>query len=261
MTTNAAVERASKLLRRNGLGHIEPSALLVARLEARRRSAWVSFGVFWVYIAIFTIWGDGRSGSASASDETDVSGLTWSVLTPVVIILAGCAGLWYVYWMERRLLAARRTRTAHPAAAGLARVLGPPYLAVILIVHGGGLLLGTATPLLASRPADRALALAFLGSVAVLATLSGLALAGVLRRPSVAEDSDSLLVDDVLRNLEARATVLPLPVLVALVAAMGSTDGSWLTWSFFAYAGLGTVFWLYAEVSTRHGTAPAEVRG
>jgi hypothetical protein len=258
MTTNAAVKRASTLLRRNGLGHIEPSALLVARLEARRRSAWVSFGVFWVYIAIFTIWSDGQSGSASA--ETDVSGLAWSVLTPVVMILAGCAGLWYVYRMERRLLAARRIRTAHPAAAGAARVLGSPHFAVVLIVHGGGLVLGTAAALLASRPADRALALAFLGSVAVLAALSGLALAGVLRRPSVAEDSDSLLVDDVLRTLEARTTVLPLPILVALVAAMGGTGGSWLTWSFFAYAGLGTAFWLYAEVSTRHDAAPAEVR-
>jgi hypothetical protein len=139
-------------------------------------------------------------------------------------------------------------------------VLGSPHLAVVLIVHGGGLVLCTAAALLASRPADRALALAFLGPVAVLAALSGLALAGVLRRPSVAEDSDSLLVDDVLRTLEARATVLPLPVLVALVAAMGGTGGSWLTWSFFTYAGLGTAFWLHAEVSTRHDAAPAEVR-
>lgn len=261
MTTRAAVERAGRLLRRNGLGHIEPSALLVARLEARRRSAWISFGVFWVYIAIFTIWNDRRSGSASASDDTDVSGLAWSVLTPVVIIFAGCAGLWYVYRMERRLLAARRTRTAHPAAAGVVRVLGSRYLAVVAVAHGGGLLLGVAAAQLASRPADRALALAFLGSVAVLVTVSGLALAGVLRRPSVAEDSDSLLVDDVLRTQEARATVLPLPIVVALVAAMGDTGSSWLTWSLFAYAGLGAASWLYAEVSTRYDTAPAGVRG
>ncbi|HEV8557000.1 MAG TPA: hypothetical protein VGR06_11470 [Actinophytocola sp.] len=262
MTTKTATERAREWLRRNQLGRIEPSALLVERLEARRRGNWITFGTVMAYTAIFTILSDlaERSRSDSTPDESDVSGLAWSVLTPVVIILAWGAGLWYSYRAERRLLGARRTRTAHPAAARVARVLGPRYLAVVLVVHGGGLLLGAATALLASRPVDRALALAFLGSIAVLATLFGLVLAGVLRRPSVAEDSDSLLVDDVLRTQDARAAVVPLPILVALVAALGdSTVGSWLIWSLLGYAVLGAACWVAAEVAGHLTRSPAGV--
>jgi hypothetical protein len=161
--------------------------------------------------------------------------------------------------VERRLLAASRTRSAHPAAAGVARVLGTGHLAAVLVVHGGGLLLGAVTVLLAPNPPDRALALAFLGSMAVLATLSGLALAGVLRRPSVAEDSDSLLVDDVLRTQDARAAVAPFQLVVALVAAVGSTVGSWLIWSFLGYVAIGTACWVAAEVAERRTRARATV--
>ncbi|HEV2783857.1 MAG TPA: hypothetical protein VGX25_31105 [Actinophytocola sp.] len=257
MTASIGVARTREWLGRNRLGHIEPSALLVERLAARRRGNRINVGTVLAFFVILGAWSvtTGRSGSAFDPDETDVSGLVFFVLTNVALILALWAGLWYAYRAERRLLAASRTRTAHPAAAGVARVLGRSHLAAVLVVHGGGLLLGAATALLAPRPPDRALALAFLGSVALLSVLSGLAVAGVLRRPSVAEDSDSLLVDDVLRTQDTRAAVAPFPILVALVAGVGSTVGSWLIWSFLAYAGLGCVCWAYAELSARR-TAP-----
>lgn len=253
MATDPGVSRAREWLARNRLGYIEPSALLVARLAARRRGNWINSGTVVAFFVLLGVWSaiDGRSRSAFSWDETDVSGLAWFVLINVALILALWAGLWYAYRAERRLLATRRTRSAHPAAAGLGRVLGTGHLAAVLVVHGGGLLVGAVTALLAPRAPDRALALTFLGSIAVVVALSALALAGVLRRPSVAEDSDSLLVDDVLRTQDARAAVAPFPIVVALVAAVGSTVGSWLIWSFLGYAAIGSACWAAAAVADR----------
>jgi hypothetical protein len=141
-------------------------------------------------------------------------------------------------------------------------VLGTGHVAAILVMHGGGLLLGAATALLAPRPPDRTLAITFLACVAVTAALSGVALAGVLRRPSVAEDSESLLVDDLLRAQDAREVVQPYPIMLAIVAAAGSTVGSWQVWTFLAYAGLSTVFWLSVEFSARRTMpTPAGIQG
>jgi len=264
MTTNTATVRAREWLGRNQLGRIEPSALLVARLEARRHISRILGGAALAVTAILGFWGafGARSTPAFAVAGVDVTGLAWFVLVGAVSLLAQGAGLLSVYRVERRLIRARRTRTAHPTATSVARVLGTGHLAAILVMHGGGLLLGAATALLASRPPDRTLALVFLASVAVTTALSGLALATVLRRPSVAEDSESLLVDDVLRVQDARETVQPFPIVLAGVAGAGSTVGSWQVWTFLAFAGLGAVFWLYVAFSARHTVpVPAGVQG
>jgi hypothetical protein len=259
MTGRTGVARARAWLSRNRLGHVEPSALLVDRLEARRRGNWINGVTVVAFFVLLFSWNRISRGSGFGfdSDATGVGGLVFFMLTNVVLILALWAGHWYAYRAERRLVLARRTRSAHPTAAGVARVLGAGHLAAVLVVYGGALLVGAATALLAPRPPDRALALTFLGSIAVLAVLSGLALAGVLRRPSVAEDSDSLLVDDVLRTEDAIAAVAPFPIVVALVAAVGSTVGSWLIWSFLGYAVVGAASWLAAEVVDRRARTPA----
>ena len=257
MASELGVERAREWLRRNRLGHIEPSALLVDRLEVRRRGNRVYGFTFATFMALLIVGmlisGWGRSDFDP--NETNVGNVGTIVFNNVCLILAMGTGWWYAYRAERRLMLARRTRTAHPTAAGMARVLGSRYSAVVLVVYGGGLLVGAATALMAHRPADRTLALTFLGSVAVLATLTGLALAAVLRRPSVAEDSDSLLVDDVLRTQDARAAVMPFPIVVALVAAEGSnidsTVSPWLIWSFLGYAALGAASWAAMAIACR----------
>ena len=254
MASEAAVERAREWLRRNRLGHIEPSALLVDRLEARRRGNRVYGGTLLAFFALLFVASaiGNRSGSVFDPDASEIGRLSYPVLNNVFFVIAMGVGQWYAYRAGRRLMLARSTRTAHPTAAGVARVLGTRYLAAVLVVYGGGLLLGVATALVATRPAERTLALTFLGSVTVLAVVSGLALAGVLRRPSVAEDSDSLLVDDVLRNQDARAAVVPFPIAVALLAAIGSTPvASWLIWSFVGYAALGSACWAAVAIACR----------
>lgn len=251
MVTDAGVARAREWLRRNQLDHIEPSTMLVDRLAARRRGNWIYAGTLAVFWAVLV---------AVIPDDPNAAGnLAFIVLNNVFLLLAMAAGLWYATRAERRLVLASRIRTAHPAAPRAARVLGSRYLAAVLAVYVGGLLLGTVTALLAPRPADRGLALAFLGSVAVLTIVSGLALAGVLRRPSVAEDSDSLLVDDVLRAQDARAAVMPFPIVVAVIAAVGGTVGPWLVWSFLAYAALGAACWAAVAIACRRAGRTVKV--
>jgi hypothetical protein len=261
MASELGLERAREWLRRNRLGHIEPSALLVDRLEARRRGNRIygfAFVAFFALVFAGMLISDWK-GSGFDPDESEVARLGSLVLNNVCLLLAMGVGQWYAYRTERRLIMARRTRTAHPTAAGMARVLGTRYLAAVLVVYGGGLLLGAATALMAHRPADRTLALTFLGSVTVLAVVSGLALTGVLRRPSVAEDSDSLLVDDVLRTQDARAAVMPFPIVVAVIAAAGSSVGSWLIWSFLGYAALGSACWAAVAIACRLAHRPVRV--
>src|SRR5262245_5915554 len=117
MATDAGVARAREWLRRNQLGHLEPSALLVERLEARRRGKWIYALTFLVcllvLLAVSTV--AGRSGSALDPDRSDVVRLASVVLNNVGYIVAMGVGLWSAHRAERRLMLASRIRTAHPA--------------------------------------------------------------------------------------------------------------------------------------------------
>jgi hypothetical protein len=259
MTTEICVARARKWLNRNRLGGIEPSALLVDRLTARRRGSWIVAIAALASVGAWSVFDD-PSEPAPGPHETDVGDLVGFMVINLALVFATLIGLWWVYRQERRLLATRTTRTAHPAAASVARVLGTGHVAASLVVYGGGLLVGAAAALLAPRP-ERALALAFLVSVAVVAALSGLALAGVLRRPSVAEDSESLLVDDILRTDDAHTVVAPLPLVVALVAAIGEPITPWLFWMLLGYTVIGAIAWLLAAFSTYRAPAGLAVIG
>lgn len=86
---------------------------------------------------------------------------------------------------------------------------------------------------------------------AILAGVGGLALVTTLRRPSLAEDSDSLLVDDVLRADDARNTVAPYPIAIALVTGLSSTVDSWVLWPFLGYAAVALILWIPAERAAR----------
>jgi len=245
MATDKGVERARKWLRGNRLGDVEPSGLLVARLEARRRGNRIPMAAGLVFIVVMGLW---RGIDRSAPEENSVSGIGLSAFMYAMVIVALCLGWWYQDRVERRLLPPTRVRSAHPAATTVLDVLGPAHLVAGTVVFGGGLLLGVTGALLAPRPPDRTLALTFLAAVAVLAALGCLALVTVLRRPTVAEDAESILVDDVLRTQDARSALVPLPILIALAAASGITSGSWVLWALLAYTAVGAACWLFAEL-------------
>jgi hypothetical protein len=245
MATDRGVARARKWLRGHRLGDVEPSELLVARLEARRRGNRIHIAAVVAFIMIMGVW---RWIDRSAPDENTVSGIGLSAFMYAMVIVALCLGWWYQDRAERHLLSLMRIRSAHPAATSVRDVLGPAHLVAVTVVFGGGLLLGAAGALLAPRPSDRVLALTFLVAVAVLAALGCLALVTVLRRPTVAEDAESILVDDVLRTQDARFALIPLPILVALATAGGTTTGSWMAWALLAYTAVGAACWLSAEL-------------
>jgi hypothetical protein len=245
MATDRGVTRARKWLRGNRLGDVEPSELLVARLEARRKGNRIHLAAGLAFITVMGVW---RGIDRSAPDENTVSGIGLSAFMYAMFIVALCLGWWYQDRAERRLLPPTRIRTAHPAATSVLDVLGPAHLVAGTVVFGGGLLLGAAGALLAPRQPDRVLALTFLAAVTVLATLGCLALVTVLRRPTVAEDAESILVDDVLRTQDARSALMPLPILVALATASGTTPGSWVLWALLAYTAVGAACWLFAEL-------------
>jgi hypothetical protein len=188
-----------------------------------------------------------RGIDPSAPEENTVSGIGLSAFLYAMVIVALCLGWWYQVRAERRLLPPTRVRTAHPAAASVLDVLGPAHLVAGTVVFGGGLLVGAAGALLAPPP-DRALALTFLVAVAVLAAVGCLALVTVLRRPTVAEDAESIIVDDVLRTQDARYAMVPLPILVALATASGATPRSWVLWALLAYTAVAAACWLFAEL-------------
>jgi hypothetical protein len=243
--TDRGVARARKWLRGNRLGDVEPSELLVARLEARRRGNRIHVAAALGLIMAMAVW---RWIDPSAPEENTVSGIGLSAFLYAMVIVALCLGWWYQVRVERRLLPPTRIRSAHPAAASVLDVLGPAHLVAGIVVFGGGLLVGAAGALLAPRPSDRVLALTFLVAVAVLAALGCLALVTVLRRPTVAEDAESILVDDVLRTQDARSALVPLPILVALATASGATPRSWVLWALLAHTAVGAACWLFAEL-------------
>jgi hypothetical protein len=246
-------ERARQWLRKHRLDGVEPTALVMARLDARQRGLRAEIITVLLGTVALLVWSviDHRRRSPAGPDGTDPNSLVWLIATYVILILGMLAGLGYRRRLERPLLASRRTRSAHPAAAGVAQVLGRGQVAMAVVVYGGGLLLGAAVVVLAPRPPDRTLALVFLGGIGVVAALAVVTLTAVLRRPALAEDSESLLVDDLLRAEDARRAVVPYPAIVGLVVGLNSTVDSWLIWTFLGYFGIGLVSWLLAERSVR----------
>ncbi|HEU5476164.1 MAG TPA: hypothetical protein VFV67_36530 [Actinophytocola sp.] len=247
MATEAALERARCWLRRQRL-EIEPSPLVVGRLEARRRGARAEIvtelaGVIALLTWMFLVHGG----------DDPVTNQAWSIGIIGIVVVGMLVGFWWQRRVERPLLAGHPTRAAHPAAAGVERVLGRAHLRAAVAVYGGGLLLGTALAMFAPPGTARGLALVFLAGVTVLGALSGLALATTLRRPSLADDAESLLVDDALRTEDARRATLPYVLIVALMFAMDPTIGlgSPASMALLGYAVAGGACWYLAERNAR----------
>ena len=246
-------ERARQWLRKHRLDGVEPTRLVMARLDARQRGLRAEIITVLLGTVVLVGWSviDNRRRPPTGPDGTDPNSLVWLIATYVIFTLGMLAGFQYRSRLERPLLASRRTRSAHPTAAGVAQVLGGGQAAMAVVVNGGGLLLGAVVAVLARRPPDRVLALVFLAGIGVTAALAVITLTAVLRRPSLAEDSESLLVDDLLRAEDARRAVVPYPAIVGLVVGLNSIGDSWVSWPFLGYAGIGLVSWLLAERSVR----------
>jgi hypothetical protein len=228
---------------------IEPTPLVIARLVTRMRGARAELITVFVCTAGLVAWVavDPRFDGDTTPQNADLNGLGWSIAVNAVLVLTASIGLWHRHRAEDARLAGMTVRTAHPSAADVRQVLGPASFNAAVAAYGGGLALGAITALLAPKAGDRMLGLAFLIGVVVFIGLAVLNLAVVLRRPALAEDADSLRVDDVLRSVDARSVVGPYPAIAAVVAGVSTTDGSWLIWPFLCYAAVGFFGWAFAQ--------------
>jgi hypothetical protein len=227
---------------------VEPTPLLVSRLEARRRGLQAELITVAVCVAAMLVWAavDRRNRPPVGPDAVDVRGLVLFIGINLALVLGMSAGILRRRGLERAALAGRTVRSAHPSAASVGRLIGERMRTMVIAVQGCGVVLGAAVALFAPREPDRIFGLAFLIGVGVLGALGAVNLAAVMRRPALAEDSESLVVDDLLRAEDARRAVAPYSVMVALVAGTGTAD-SWVVWPFLCFAVLGLAYWMLTE--------------
>lgn len=250
-----ALDRARWWLDRHRLGGIEPTPLLAARLAARRAGIRAEIATIAIVIvgmlawSFVVHWGKG-------SDDPGAGDFAWLASFYVALIAGMAVGFWWQRRTERPLLAAMTVRSAHPAATNPVRVLGQPRLAAAIALNVSGLVVGAAIALLATTDRERKIGLAVLVGVAVLAMLSSLILAAVLRRPSLAEDSSSLAVDDRLRLEDAKRALVPYALPIGLTAALDSTLSPWVAWTFRGYVVLGAVCFVLGERCRERVTVP-----
>ena len=241
-----SLDRARWWLDRHRLRGIEPTPLLAARLAARRAGiraeiATIAIVILGMLAWSFVVrWGKG-------SDDPGAGDFAWLASFYVALIAGMAVGFWWQRRTEQPLLAAMTVRSAHPAATSPVRLLGRRRLTAAIAVNGGGLVVGVAVAVLATTERERAIGLAVLVGVAVLATLGTLILAIVLRRPSLAEDSDSLAVDDRLRLEDAKRALVPYALPIGLIAALDSTLSPLVAWLFRGYVVAAAICFVLGE--------------
>ncbi len=242
------LERARKWLDAHRLANVSPTPLLAARLRARRlgrRAEIIAFMIAFLGPVVFSMT-DNYGRPPVGPNTADSTAVDWSVLANLALVVGLVVGIWRQRRVERKLLAGMKVRSAHASATGVTKVLGGHRLRAAIVVYGGALALG-AIVAVSTTDTDQELGVTFLVGVALLAVLGWLTLTAALRRPALATDEGSLLVDDVLRAEDARRAIAPYPLIVALVAGVASTVGSWVIWGFLGYTAVGFVAWVLGE--------------
>jgi hypothetical protein len=251
--------RARRWLARHGAADREVTPLLAARLAARRRGEILTMVVLVAGIVAYLAWGVWESVvdyfTPSVPEVTDLSRLAALF---IVYALGAIAAQFVQARGERRIGAALSRRVAQPTAAGPVAVAGSWFAAAAAVVYGGGLLAG-AVVALGGRDAsdgDRLIGVVFIGAVLAFAALGLGALAGVVRRPVVAEDAQSLVDDHLLRREEAMQAIAPYPAILAVVAGVNAYSDLAL----FVLVGYGLAAfatWLLAHAATTAATPQA----
>lgn len=212
-------------LGRHDLGDAEPTPLIAARLEVRRRvqvAGYVLLAVFLIGVAL-TRRALGRPADFSSS---------WApLLVPAALAAGLIAAQWALHlWVrrvDRRAGAGLSRRVAHPVRLGWSAVLGVPHAVFTIASFAAAMLLAASVLPVAD------ITLRY-GAIVVLITLAGVGagiivqLRHVLTSPAVAEDEASLTADVIMRVEDARALVMPTLVWsVPVVFLYGESNGWW----------------------------------
>lgn len=265
--SSAERKHVRRWLVRHRAAGLSPTPLLEARLASRYRASRIAQVTAGIVLIGLVGWASRNLGTrdwaaASRGEQAGpdpVASLLVLLVAGAVLYLGMLAALRHQRRADRRIGDALRHRVARPAVVGVRRLVGAWFLGCALVTYGGGLAVGAGAALLASDPADRAVAVAFLAAVLLFATISGTVLAEVSRRPAIAEDEPSLTADEVLRREDAgRGLASPYLAVLALSAIPHSRSGDALMLLYLGYAMVTVVLW--AVALRRSGAAPAPVR-
>jgi hypothetical protein len=250
-------ERVTGWLRRHRVRDLELTPLVVARVAVRDRYERAKMGTYLALLAVLGVaWViDGSLTGWSLPEETPATSVL--AISLGFLMLGGVTGM--VFWLQRRadqrVAQGLRQRVSRSQATTLATILGGRNLRIMLVVHGGGILIGAACAALATTTAGRMLGLAFAAGAIMCSGVVTWVVADVVCRPVVADDEPSLRADELLRRMDAGDVLFPYPMVLAAVAVTNSGAGSALTWAFLGYAAAALVVWAH----TTWPAAPAGV--
>jgi hypothetical protein len=250
MSDLGQLRRATGWLSKHGLAETGPTPLLTARLAVRRRARVELFALAAVVfvlavIAQFLAWYRQESGPR-----------TVLLVSYVAVVLAFVLLRWL--WLravrraDRRIGAGLTRRVAHPTPPRWQCVLGRGRLITTVVTYAAGGFLLVATAVITSNTQHRVVIAIGLTGLALLAATSGMELTDIMRRPALAEDALSLVVDDTLRAEDAReaaAAVMPAMLVAFTMTSLDSRTS-------FGLVGLGFLVVLFAVIADAHLSTP-----
>ena len=233
--------RVHAWLRRRGRSVDGLHPLTERRYFARYRAYQTEIAATWaavVVVAVAVAW-QLVTGQTPGTAGT----LAWFVAAYLVLAGGSLVGLCQQRRADRAIAATVSERVARPVAVGPRELLGGWFLLAAAVAYPGAVAVGATALVAADRSADRAAAVAFLCAVAFFAAYAVAVLAHVLRRLALATDLATLANDETLRREDAGVALAPYLAVLALVAGVGTTPGSWLLWAYLGYAAAAGVTW------------------
>lgn len=221
--------------------------LVAARAAARRRGAWIRTASIALVGAVFVGWGAWRLLAPTVpAAPTASSGLLVFLIAYAALTAGSLASLRYQRGVDQRLARGLRQRTGRATAVSLRDLLGTRTLVAVAVVYPGGVLLGGTIALVAEHTGDRLVAVGFCLGALAFGGLAASALAGIVRRPTVADDEPSLHADALLRRQDALDVLNQHFALLGAVAAVVTFDRALLA-IYLGYFAVATICWLVAS--------------
>ncbi|WP_199433964.1 hypothetical protein [Qaidamihabitans albus] len=238
------LRRARRWLARHRAPGREPSPLLTARLAVReqaRQRLVVHLLVFGFLLIGFTLLREFVVDVSVRAGGTELMGPV--LLAGAYLLMAG-SSWWLSRWKrraERSIAEGMPRRVAHSAVRSPGEVLGGPFLLAAGSTYIGGVALGLGMLLFSTSVVDRALGVIFAAGTLAVGVVAAVVAGEEVRRPALAEDDETLAVDDLLRTEDAHY-IVPFPVLVALVAST-STHGAVEMTALLAFTLVTALLW------------------
>ncbi|MDG6110008.1 hypothetical protein Daura_20825 [Dactylosporangium aurantiacum] len=238
--TDGDLRDAGAWLAGHGLGDVEPTPLLAARLAVRRRARLAGSILLAVFLCAVAL------AYVSSLPDGAGRGPLLALTSAVVALVLGQSLLdRWVRRADRRAAATLPRRAAHPVRLGWRTLLGPPRAALALITYAGAAAMAV-RGLVEPDAGTRFAAVVLLIGLAGVAAAAAVQLRHILTHPTVADDEASLTADVILRVEDAREVATPtavwsLPVVSVFATAPGWWVAAWMVFIVATVAALVVV--------------------